>query len=249
MGGSGYIYGGQPLGGGHWVHVLLPLVMTDSDEDYRSMTIAVRDELQDTRADWEPVYAKLTAEYEALDETLTALDTLGGPLGTGGFTTARMKAEQEALDASVTVLNGVKAVQLDAPRPELGEWAKMTRTKLDELRDTKQVDKMRALLQAAHTITAALADELVTADHLTRLDTKVEALAKLVGSPRKQVIANTQITAKERELLAKLRTAIDRLDTRVPNLKSTLPEVVKRYQKARKVIKLGGRGKKDKETE
>ncbi len=220
--------------------------MTDNDENFRSMCIAVRDELQDTRADWEPTYGKLTAEYAALDGALERLDALGGPGGTGGHTTARMKAEQEALDASMTVLNGIKAVQLDAPRPELAEWTTMGRTKLDELRDTKQVDRMRDLLKAASTIKPELADELVTSDHLGTLDTKVEALAKLVGAPRRQIIANTQVTAQETELMKQLRTAIDRLDTRVPNLKSTLPDVVARYKKARQVIKLGGRSKKDK---
>lgn len=212
--------------------------MSDEDEDYRSMAITTRDVLQEDRPAWEPIYGKLKPDFEALDTALTGLDKLTGRTGGGS---GRMKAEQEALDAALPVIQGIRAVQLDTPNEALEGLAKLNRTTLDDLRDTAQVNKLRDLWKAADGIRPALADERVTDAHLLQLDEKTEALAKLIGAPRKQSIADAQVTAKEAEWMTRVRAAIGRLDVRVPNLKSELPDVVARYRKARKLIKLGGR--------
>ena len=219
--------------------------MSDDDEDFRTMAITTRDVLKEDQPLWEPLYAKMTPNYAALDGALTGLDNLTGRTGGG----SRMKAEQQALDAAMPVVNGIRAVQLDTPDDTLKGLAKLNRTTLDNLRDTAQVNKMRDLLKAANGIKTALADERVTQTHLDTLAEKTEALAKLTGAPRKQVITDSQVTAKETELIDQVRAAIKALDTRVPNLKGDLPDVVARYQKARKLIKLGGRSKKDKPKE
>ena len=218
--------------------------MSDKDENYRSMAIATRDELKSDRTQWEPTYAKLATDYTALEEALTGLDELIGPAGSHGATTARMRAEQAALDAAVPVLRGMRAAQLDHPDASLAELSKLTRSDLDDLRDTLQVNRLRDLHKAATDNLPQLQEERVTADHLLKLHNATDLLAGLVGSPRKQIIADSQITDSEADWMKKVRAAIKRLDVRVPNLESDLPEVVGRYRRARKLIKLGGRSKK-----
>ena len=43
--------------------------------------------------------------------------------------------------------------------------------------------------------------------------------------------------------LAEARTALDRLDVRIPNLRSTLPELVAQYEQARLIVDAGHGGK------
>lgn len=219
--------------------------MSDEDEDYRSMCITVRDVLQDDRPRWEPEYPKMVADFVALDTGLKGLDALTAKTATEGFTNARGLAEQVALTDVMVVVQGIKAVYLDGKHPELAGLAELTRTAVDILRDTKQVDKMRDILKVAGTIKPELADERVKDKHLEKADESVEALSKLVGKPRKQTIDNAALTQKEKALIEDIKAAISNLDTRVPNLKEDLPDVVQRYKKARKVIKVAGRKKDD----
>ena len=216
--------------------------MTDEQINFQNMALNVRKLLADARPQWEPLYGKLVADFAALDAALgqygtTAQALAGG--GSTGYTTAKDLAEVAVLDAAMPVLRGVKALQLDAPNPALAKLAAHTRTTLDELRGQLQVDALRALHAQALAHAAALADERVTAAQLTALDQKIKLYEPLLGTPRQAATAGATLREQSVAAQGAARTALKRLDVRVPNLVDKLPELVANYQKTRVIVDAG----------
>ena len=216
--------------------------MTDDQINFQEMARNVRKLLADARPQWEPLYAKLVPDFEALDAALGAAGTQAQTLaggGSTGYTDAKDLAEVAMLDAAMPVLRGVKALQLDAPDPALAKLAAHTRTSLDHLRGQAQADTLRELAKQAQARAKALKEERVTAAHLQALTDKTAAFAALLGAPR---LATTSGSARREQAVASLgaaHTALERLDVRVPNLVDDLPELVARYEKARIIVDAG----------
>ncbi|GAA4049520.1 hypothetical protein GCM10022409_40150 [Hymenobacter glaciei] len=206
------------------------------------MALNVRELLAGARPQWAPLYAKMVADFEALDAALGQAGTQATTLAAGGstgYTSAKDLAEVAVLDAAMPVLRGLKALQLDAPDPALAPLAAYTRTSLDELRDLTQVKTLRALHTVALARTAALAEERVTAAQVAALDAKIAAFEPLVGTPRQATTAAATLREQSVASLGAARTALKRLDVRVPNLVDDLPELVAQYKKARIIVDAG----------
>jgi len=216
--------------------------MTDDQINFQDMARNVRKLLADARPQWEPLYAKLVPNFEALDAALGAAGTEAQALaggGSTGYTEAKDLAEVAMLDAAMPVLRGVKALQLDAPDPALAPLAAHTRTTLDHLRGQAQVDTLHELAKQAQARATALADERVTAALRRALSETTAAFEALLGAPR---LATGSGSARREQAVASLgaaHTALERLDVRVPNLVDDLPELVARYQKARIIVDAG----------
>ena len=216
--------------------------MTDEQINFQNMALNVRQLLVDARPQWEPLYAKLVADFEALDAAVglygtTAQARAGG--GSKGYTEAKDLAEVAVLDAAMPVLGGIKALQLDAPDPALTKLAAHTRTTLDELRGLAQLDTLRALHTEALARATALAGERVTAAQLTDLDEKIKLYEPLLGSPRRAVTAGSTLRDQSVAAQGAARKALKRLDVRVPNLVGDLPELVAKYRKDRMIVDAG----------
>lgn len=216
--------------------------MTDDQINFQDMARNVRKLLAEARPQWEPLYAKLVPDFEALDTALGAAGTQAQALaggGSTGYTEAKDLAEIAMLDAAMPVLRGVKALQLDAPDPALAKLAAHTRTTLDHLRGQVQVDTLHELATQAQARAKALAGERVTAAQLLALTEKTGAFEKLLGAPR--LATATGSTRREQAVasLGAAHTALERLDVRVPNLVDDLPELVARYEKARITVDAG----------
>lgn len=216
--------------------------MTDEQINFENMALNVRQLLAKARTQWAPLYPKMVPDFEALNEALGQAGTQGTALaagGSAGYTEAKDLAEVAVLDAAMPVLRGIKALQLDAPDPVLAPLAAHTRTSLDELRGLMQVKTLRALHTAALAHAAALAEERVTAAQLAALDTKITAFEPLVGAPRQATTAAAALREQSVASLGAARTALKRLDVRVPNLMDELPDLVANYQKARIIVDAG----------
>lgn len=216
--------------------------MTDDQINFENMALNVRQLLADARPKWEPLYGKMTPDFEALEGALGQADAQQQALvsgGSRGYTDAKDLAEVAMLDAAMPVLRGVKALQLDAPDPALAALAAHTRTTLDHLRGLPQLKAVRELHAQALARATALATERVTAAQLSTLDAKIKLFEPLVGAPRQAATAGS---AKREQAVASLgaaRTALKRLDVRVPNLVDDLPELVAAYKKARLIVDAG----------
>lgn len=216
--------------------------MTNDQINFENMALNVRKLLADARSEWEPLYAKMVADFEALSGSLGLLGTqvqalAGG--GSGGYTEARDLAEVAVLDAAMPVLRGLKALQLDAPDPALAALAAHSRTSLDELRGPLQLAALKELAKQAKARATALAGERVTAAHGTALDEKIEFYEPLLGSPRQATTAGSALRERSVASLGAARTALKRLDVRVPNLVDDLPDLVAEYKKARVIVDAG----------
>ncbi len=216
--------------------------MTDEQINFENMALNVRKLLANTRPRWAPLYPKLVPDFEALDAALALADaraqTLAGG-GSTGYTQAKDLAEVAVLDAAMPVLRGLKAVQLDAPEPALARLAAHTRTTLDELRGQPQADALRELHTQALARATALAEERVTAAQLALLDQKIKLFVPMLGTARQATTAGSVQREQAVAALGAARTALKRLDVRLPNLADELPDLVANYTKARVIVDAG----------
>lgn len=216
--------------------------MTDEQLNFANMALAVRQLLADARPQWEPLYGKMLPDFRALDGALGVVGAQAQALagsGSTGYTEAKDLAEIAMLDAAMPVLRGVKALQLDAPDPALAPLAAHSRTTLDHLRGQVQVDTLGELAKQAQARAKALAEERVTAAQLTTLREKIDAFKALLGAPRQATTAGSVLREQSVASLGTARTALKRLDVRVPNLADDLPELVAQYRKARLIVDAG----------
>ena len=221
--------------------------MTDVEVNYQTMALQVLQALTAQRPAWEPVYQKLLPDYLALQTALAALDERTqqrSGTSSKGYTEAKDLAEVAVLDAAMPVVQGLKALYLEGGHAELATAAAYSRTRLDALRALPQVAALEALYTTALPLAAALAEELVTAEQLELLRARTAAYKPLVGAPRQQAAAGSTLREAAVQHLGEARQALARLDVRVPNLQSTLPDLVAAYEKARIIVD-AGHGKKD----
>ena len=219
--------------------------MTDTELNYQGMALNVLKLLRDARPSWEKVYAKLLPDFTALEAALTSLDSKTQQLTSSskGYTEAKDLAEIAVLDAVMPVVQGLKALYQDGTHPALGKVVSYTRTALDALRGLTQVATLESIYEVAHPLTTELVEELVSAEQLELLRARTAAYKQLIGTPRQQ-ISNGSVLREATVLhLAEARTALGRLDVRVPNLQAALPELVAQYQQARFLVN-AGRGRK-----
>lgn len=142
------------------------------------------------------------------------------------------------------VVQGLKALYQDGAHPALATAAAYSRTKLDALRGLTQVAALEGLYSTAQPLAADLAEEMVTAAQLQALHDRTAAYKPLVGAARQQIASGSALREAAVQHLGEARAALARLDVRVPNLQSTLPELVAQYQRARIVVDAGHAGAK-----
>lgn len=216
--------------------------MDDKSQNYRVMAQGVLALLTRTRPDWEARAPKLLPDYTALQQALTDIDAqaqAGSGGSTEGYTSAKDAAETAALDAAVVVLQGLRVLQLDAPRPALASVAAYSRSALAKLRDPALADALTEIGTTAQPLAAELATELVTAAQLAQQRDTAAAFAALVGAPRNQQVAGAAARRQILRHLDEARTALDRLDVRMPTLRPTMPALVAQYEQQRRIVGAG----------
>lgn len=216
--------------------------MTDQEVNYQGMARNVLQLLTDQRLAWEPLYKKLLPDYSALQAAVAALDEKTqqrSGASSKGYTEAKDQAEMAALDAALPVVQGLKALYLDGGHAELAQAAAYTRSALDDLRGLTQVATLESLYATALPLAAALADELVTAAHLQNLRERTAAYKPLLGAARQQAASGSALREAAVQHLGEARQALARLDVRVLNLQSALPELVAQYQRTRVIVDAG----------
>ncbi len=243
-------YLGSRLGYGSQMAISFPsffILMTDGEVNYLGMARNVLQLLTDQRPAWENVYKKLLPDYTALQTALAVLDEKiqqRSGLGSQGYTDAKDQAEVAVLDAAMPVVQGLKALYLDGGHADLGKAAAYTRSGLDDMRGLPQVVALENLYTTALPLAAALAEEQVTAEQLQALHDRTAAYKSRLGAARQQITGGSALREAAVQHLAEARQALARLDVRVPNLQSTLPELVAAYEKARVVVDAGHGAKK-----
>ena len=143
------------------------------------------------------------------------------------------------LDAAMPVVQGLKSLYQDGKHPDLATAAGYTRTDLDALRGLAQVKALEGIYNVALPLATELAGELVTAEQLLTLHDRTALYKPLIGTPRQQTTKGSSLREVYVKHLGAARVALDRLDVRVPNLRTAMPELVTEYEKARVVVNAG----------
>ncbi|GAB3876951.1 hypothetical protein GCM10028824_35800 [Hymenobacter segetis] len=220
--------------------------MTDAEINYQGMALNVLKLLRDSKPSWEKLYKKMLPDYTALETALAALDGKAqqrSGISSKGYTEAHDVAETAALDAAMPVVQGLKALYQDGGHPALAKAAGYTRSDIDKLRGLTQVAALEDLYTTAQPLANELADELVDAALLQALHDRTVDYKLLVGAARQQITGGSVLREAAVLHLGEARAAINKLDVRVPNLKSALPELVTQYEKARVIVDAGKGGK------
>ena len=216
--------------------------MTDEEINYRTMARQAERHLTTTRPTWEAAAPRLLPAYQRLTELLADFDEVAAQragLGSQGYTDAKDQAEAAAVAAAMRVVKGLRAVQLDAPSPDLLPVAGFSDSGLKRLRDEALVQALDAVRAAAPPHAAALAEVRVTPAHLAALDAATAAYRTLVGTPRGQVLQGSALRTTGKKLVAQLRDTFDTLDTRLDTLEDDFPELVAGYRQARLLVQAG----------
>lgn len=216
--------------------------MTDEEINYRTMARQAGRYLSTTRPTWEAAAPRLLPAYQHLTELLDNFDEVAAQragLGSAGYTDAKDQAEAAVVAAAMRVVKGLRAVQLDAPSPDLLPVAAFSDSGLKRLRDEALVQALDAVRAAAPPHAAALAEVRVTAAHLTALEEATAAYRALVGTPRGQVLQGSALRTTGKKLVAQLRDTFDTLDTRLDTLEEDFPELVAGYRQARRIVQAG----------
>lgn len=222
--------------------------MTDAEINYQGMALNVLKLLRDARPTWEPLYKKLLPDFTALETALAGLDgkaQLRSGTSSKGYSEAKDLAEIAVLDAAMPVVQGLKALYQDGAHPALAKVAGYTRSDLDKLRDLTQAAALEDLYTTALPLAAELAEEMVTTGQLQALHDRTVAYKPLIGTARQQISGGSVLREAAVQHLGEARAALAKLDVRVPNLQSALPELVAQYEQARIVVDAGKGGKRD----
>lgn len=222
--------------------------MTDAEINFQNMATQVLRVLTEQRPAWEPAYKKLLPDYLALQTALADFDAKAqqrSGTSSQGYTEAKDQAEMAVLDAAMPVVQGLKALYLDGGHPELATAASYSRTSLDALRGLTQIVALESLYTTALPLAAALADEMLTAEQLQTLHDRTASYKPLLGSARQQIATGSALREAAVQHLGEARQALARLDVRVPNLQSQLPELVAAYERVRVIVDAGHGQKSD----
>ena len=210
------------------------------------MALNVLKLLSEARPTWENRYKKMLPDFMVLQAALASFDGKAqqrSGTSSQGYTEAKDLAEVAVLDAAMPVVQGLKALYQDGAHPALATAAAYTRTKLDIMRGLTQVAALEDLYKVAQPLAADLAEEMVTAAQLQALHDRTAAYKPLLGTARQEITGGSVLREAAVQHLSEARAALARLDVRVPNLQSTLPELVAQYQQARAIVNAGKSGK------
>jgi hypothetical protein len=215
-----------------------------TDQERISMLTAVLGTV--TSEDHAPIYASHVAYsegVEALDETLTALDSqIQAAQGNPGATTAKEQARLSLCAVAVEVIGGIKAYCAVAQDPELLAKVSFTASTICAGKVSEVVARCKNVRQAATDNAQALVKYGITAAKLTKFDKAIKAFDKVKTAPRQHKVIKSAAT-KLIPVLVNSGVAIvrDQLDELMPQFKEEHPSFYNAYFAARVVVNQGSK--------
>ena len=225
---------------GHSHPNLLPFfVMTDREITYAKMARLVYRELTDQRPQWEQRSPAMTADFEQLNSLLEAFDQVAAHTGgknTHEYSDVKDRAEHAAEVAAGRIVRGLRALQLTVRNPALANAASYVPSSLDPLHGQELLEALNGIASAAAGVAPMLANEGVTDEHLKALDDAIALYTPLTEIPNSSQAATHGhgMDGTARQVVKQLKTVLQRLDTRIDNLRDDIPGLAQRYDDARR---------------
>jgi len=213
--------------------------MTDHEIEIAKMARLVYRELTDQRPQWEQRSPAMVADFEQLNNFLQAFDEVSAREGTKGGkenAEARDRAEHAAEAAAGRIVRGLRVLQLSVRNPALATAAGYTPSSLNPLHGEELLRALNEIAGAAASAAPLLANEGVTAEHLRALDDAIAVYTPLADLNNSNAKQGEGLSSTARQVVKGLRTVLQRLDTRIDNLRDEIPGLAQRYDDARGTV-------------
>jgi hypothetical protein len=214
-------------------------VMTDRELDFAKMARLAYRELTDQRPQWEQRSPAMVADFEQLNNYLLAFDevaTRAGGKGSKEYSDTKDQAEHAAEIAAGRIVRGLRVLQLSVHNPALATVASYTPSTLNPLHGQELLEALNAIASAAAGVAPLLANEGITDEHLSALDDAIKLYTSLVDVPTNDnaIAQGAALNGSARQVVKEMRGVLQRLDTRIDNLRDEIPGLAQRYDDARR---------------
>ena len=230
------------------IHKYLNLnTMTDSQENKRSMGMAVMAVLDANNAIWS-ASAGANTIVTNLRNTITLIDT-NAVIQAGNttqITAAKTEARTLLTSIAIKVAKGGFAYANVNGNTALAGQFDYERTDIVNARDTIVMDITQIILDAAHANDAAIADFGVTAADITELDSSRTTYGGLIAAPSNAINTRATATATLVDLFKTMMDVLNnQMDAIMVTYKDSEPAFYQQYTESRKIIDLGRRSSED----
>ncbi|WP_165917162.1 carboxypeptidase-like regulatory domain-containing protein [Flaviaesturariibacter aridisoli] len=183
-----------------------------------------------------------TGEYRLMQQQLAEVrDELAGSGGGDSLTKAGNRKTVHTFHLQVA--SAVAAWANGKKDPVLEQQMHVTESKLKAIREADLAPASRAVLEAARTRLANLADYGISSDLLDAFDTAIKTFEKAIPAPRKTQAQRRQLEAKAEARLEALNDfARKQLDKLMVPFKTSHPDFYAGYQRSRTIVDAATRG-------
>ena len=201
------------------------------------MQIQVKKYLDGQVNKWNSIPA-INRYKNSLDENLEAIKQKQGK-GKDSVSVTQTKNELKELASfkAAILAGGVAAYAADQEDNELASVADLTVSGLNKLPEPDFRAPIDALVSAAETHLKDLADQGISKEQLTELQTTLDDFDELIGNPRQIQISSALISREISELIkASMDLLNDQLDKSMLRYKLTDPTFYEGYERSRVIV-------------
>jgi hypothetical protein len=215
--------------------------MNDTQEDKRSMYLAVLEVLEANQTIWSIIPAFATAESNFRVSVGDIQGLVQQQLPSTGVTADKQRLRAEMADAAMPIVGALKALAAVTQNGDLAAQVDLTRSDFVYGRDTIAADNGDAIYALASTHSTDLANYGIDSSHQTAIYDATQAYREALTRPREVIAASAAATE---QLDAAFDTADDLLKNQLDNLaeifRTSQPAFYLQYQNAREIVDSGG---------
>lgn len=212
--------------------------MTSREEAQFKTATQVKKYLDDSTDKWNTVPALLRYK-NTLDESLQAIHEKSKEVPQNSKPVTQQKNEVKAVAAlKAAILAGaVSAYAAEHGNLQLQQAADLTKSALEKMSDRSFRAPIDHLIAAARAELEALADQGVTDEQLTELETTLDDFSELIGDPRRIQISAALKSRAVSDLINEIVSLLnDQLDKSMLRYKLIDPSFYEGYERARVIV-------------
>lgn len=219
--------------------------MQDSQENKFTMYGAVETLLDANTAKTDPItaFAPAITAFKAAKEQILIKDSERSS-ATAGKTESKAQAQNILINAVLPVAAAISALGAATSNPTLKSIGNLTKSKLQNFRDTQLTAEVQTIIDTALANTAALIPYGITVPTVTALTTQLAAYTPSLGSRELSVAeraaASEQVVSLFQQADAILKEQLDKL---MELFRNNDPQFYSEYKNARTIYDLGRRSK------
>lgn len=222
-------------------------IMTDKQENKRSMYIAVQNVCNENQIIWSslPAFTNAMNEFETILAQIEAQSQIQEGRTTG-ITQNKQKEEDEMIQITVQIAAAVYAYASKIGDNELTDKVNYSPSTLRQSRDTVLKDICQRIHDEANNVIIELADYGKSPEDLIQQQNEIDDFAAIIAKPRTAIGTRATATTRLVELFSQaddlLKNQMDKLMVTYQNAQAVF---YNQYQSARTIVDLGVRHNQD----